>query len=778
MSEHTGWLLDLYPAPEHRGEGVILWLLGDHDQRHRFQIPFPVTFYAAGPDTRLRALWKFLRDQSGPVILRRELRRDLFQKTPLPVLAVQCPHPLAGRRIFWKVEKRFPNLTYYNADTPLALRFSARYHTFPLARCRVTAEAEGLIKNIQILDTPWTFDPPPPPLRILTLRPDSNPRHREPTHLLVEHEQETRPLPFAHPEELLLRLGGLLHQHDPDLILTAWGDTWLIAHLLTLSNREGIPLPFNRDQEQEIRQHPERTFFSYGRVMYRGPKKMFSGRLHLDIYNAVMFHDYGLEGVLEMARVTGLPIQRAARVSPGTGISAMQMQKALEEDVLIPWHKQQGERPKSAYTLLQTDRGGMVYQPLIGLHPDVAEIDFTSMYPSIMVHFNISPETVGTHNPRAQLIPDLGLHIDQESEGLIPQTLAPLLNKRVELKSRLFDLEPESALYRYYRAQSSAHKWLLVTCFGYLGYKNARFGRIEAHEAVTAYGREALLRAKEAAETLGFRVLHMYVDGLWVQKKGASQKEDFQPLLEEIAHQTGLPITLDGIYRWIAFLPSRADPRIPVANRYFGVFQDGSLKMRGIELRRRDTPIFIKDCQRAVLEILAEFPTVEEVPEALPKAVTYLRERVEALRRGRISLEKLLVNQKLSRDLAEYRVPSPAARAAQQLAGVGKTVRVGQHVRFLYARGEPGVLAWDLPDDPNPDAVDLERYEELLIRAAHTVLGRLGVEEQTLRWWLLSGAGYVTAPGQLPEIKMQSAPLFNQSSRLVRSRPLQIPGSR
>jgi DNA polymerase II len=60
-----------------------------------------------------------------------------------------------------------------------------------------------------------------------------------------------------------------------------------------------------------------------------------------------------------------------------------------------------------------------------------------------------------------------------------------------------------------------------VTCFGYLGYKNARFGRIEAHEAVTAYGREALLRAKEAAEDMGFTVLHMYVDGLWVQEAGA-----------------------------------------------------------------------------------------------------------------------------------------------------------------------------------------------------------------------------------------------------------------
>ncbi|NIV27946.1 MAG: hypothetical protein GWN58_00110, partial [Anaerolineae bacterium] len=56
-------------------------------------------------------------------------------------------------------------------------------------------------------------------------------------------------------------------------------------------------------------------------------------------------------------------------------------------------------------------------------------------------------------------------------------------------------------------------------------------------------------------------VLHMYVDGLWVRRDGTSKVEDFQPLLEDIIEKTGLPIAMDGIYRWIAFLPSRVDER-------------------------------------------------------------------------------------------------------------------------------------------------------------------------------------------------------------------------
>jgi len=73
--------------------------------------------------------------------------------------------------------------------------------------------------------------------------------------------------------------------------------------------------------------------------------------------------------------------------------------------------------------------------------------------------------------------------------------------------------DPKTAHPRTSRLGSAAHKWILVVCFGYLGYKNARFGLISSHEAVTAGGREALLRAKEAAEDSGFEILHIYVDG-------------------------------------------------------------------------------------------------------------------------------------------------------------------------------------------------------------------------------------------------------------------------
>jgi DNA polymerase-2 len=355
----------------------------------------------------------------------------------------------------------------------------------------------------------------------------------------------------------------------------------------------------------------------------------------------------------------------------------------------------------------------------------------------------------------------------------VPQTLAPLLEKRLVLKARLAGMPVWHPQRKAYQARASAHKWLLVTCFGYLGYKNARFGRIEAHEAVTAYGREALLRGKEAAEDLGFTVLHLYVDGMWVSlpdipgvtSRAQAGVADFQPILDEIAERTGLPIALEGIYRWLAFLPSRVDSRVPVANRYFGVFQDGSVKVRGIAARRRDTPPFIAHMQMEMLAELAHVSASTPVNTRLPRILALLRRKLAALRCGQVPLDRLLVAQKLSRELSEFRTPSPVARAAAQLQAIGKITSPGERVRFLYTRGEPGsgnhpknptttgagVRAWNLPQPPDPAEIDVARYSELLLRAAAEILEPFGVSEDLLRHWLYSNAAYGAPPGEIPD---------------------------
>ncbi|MCA9875414.1 MAG: hypothetical protein KC441_17205, partial [Anaerolineales bacterium] len=360
-----------------------------------------------------------------------------------------------------------------------------------------------------------------------------------------------------------------------------------------------------------------------------------------------------------------------------------------------------------------------------------------SMYPAIMVQFNVSPETVGCACCPDNRVPEIGYSVCRQRRGLVPLTLQPLLEKRMQYK-RMIKTMPDGYTREVLRSRQMAQKWLLVCCFGYLGYKNARFGRIESHEAVTAYGRECLLRAKEAAEDLGFNVLHMYVDALWVQRAGATQP-DFATLLEAITARTGLPIALEGIYRWVAFLPSKVDGRVPVANRYFGIFQSGEFKKRGIEARQANTAPFVGRLQNQVLAQMARVPDGQPLAACLPAVKRLFDQTLIDLKEGRIPPEQLLVSQRLSRQLADYRVPSHAARAAHQLQAAGKELRPGQRVRFVYTHGARRVHAWDAPQALQPAAPDIAYYTELMLRAMCTVLYPLGLAETTLRSWLLYG---------------------------------------
>jgi len=205
-----------------------------------------------------------------------------------------------------------------------------------------------------------------------------------------------------------------------------------------------------------------------------------------------------------------------------------------------------------------------------------------------------------------------------------------------------------------YDARQNSLKWILVTSFGYLGFNNAKFGKIDAHIAVCAFDRQILLHATRIAEKHGFKVLHGIVDSIWVKKKecdenntiltkGRQQKycyDDYQELKKSIQRETGFDISFEGIYKWIAFVSSRIKNHhyLPIPNKYFGVFEDGTLK---IEERRHDTPPLLSKCQSKILEIMATGNNINEVKTLMPKVkdtfdkyILLLKEMMFGLRIG------------------------------------------------------------------------------------------------------------------------------------------------
>jgi len=767
----TGWLLDIYPDKH----GAVLWLLGDDGERHCLHQPFPVTFYAAGPSHLLRQLWKYLSEHyAGQVQLARTQRQEMFTGETT-VLAARLTNPTALPFIFYRARRQFPDLTYYDADILFALRHTARHRIYPLARCQAEIE-DGQLKTIIPLTPPAQPQDDFPPLRLLTLTPDTDPEYVDPTTVTAGMGSKERRLSLHNPALFVRRLHDLIQTYDPDIILSKWGDTWLFPQALAWAKKHGLPFNPNRDQEQDVERRGSFSYHTYGRVLHRGEQVFTFGRWHIDQTNAIMYGDYELLGVLEQSGVTGLPVQETARKSPGAGITAMQMITAMQRGILVPYHKQQTEDFKTPAQLIAADRGGLVGQPQTGVHYQVAGIDFFSMYPQIMARFNISPETImppsestqTSGNKRSLEVPGTGVLIDQGITGFIGQSLQALLLRRYTIKQQIAHTSPHDIRYAGLKARTSALKWLLVVCFGYLGHKHFRWMKIEAHEAVTAFGRDALLKAKAAAEKLGFRVLYFNVDGLYIQKQGCTQPEDFKQVLAAVQVCTGLSINLDGIYRWIVFLPSRTDPRVPVANRYFGKLDDGEIKVRGIEMRRHDTPPFIYSAQADLLKLLGAVPEGQPLETATSTALDLLRRRAEKLRAGDIPLDDLIITQRLSRELSQYKTPSPAARAAAQLATLEKSMAPGQVIHFLYIKEKPGVLAWRAGLPFNYHQINTAEYLKLLARAASNILQPLGVTERTL-------VDLLGLHGQLP-LGLGGSTLFQQIDLPdVKSIPLAVP---
>jgi len=368
-----------------------------------------------------------------------------------------------------------------------------------------------------------------------------------------------------------------------------------------------------------------------------------------------------------------------------------------------------------------------------------------------MVEYNVSPDTVvpleGEAEEGSWEIPELGVRVSPRL-GLMAETLRPVRDKRLTLKRLLKSLDKDDprspAIRRRCKPVVDALKWLTVVAYGRLGYANSTFGRINAHEVVSFLARKVITDAKAIAEDRGFTVLHLYVDSLFVSRPDATPA-DFQALAAEIERETRLPMDVENVYRWFAFLGSRQNPHLSVANRFFGLALDGEYKIRGIALRRGDTPRFISHTQLDALKILAKEPDATRLINLLPEVVGMVRERLSALRNREVPLEDLVVTQTLSREPEEYSVLSASAIIVRQLQALGKTMKMGQQVRFIYIGPGPGVFAWDSPAQLDPRLIDLPRYKELLLRAVYEILQPLGVTENLLKVWLFERTGEITA---------------------------------
>jgi DNA polymerase elongation subunit (family B) len=238
-----------------------------------------------------------------------------------------------------------------------------------------------------------------------------------------------------------------------------------------------------------------------------------------------------------------------------------------------------------------------------------------------------------------------------------------------------------------------------------------------------------MLQASEIAEAHGFEILHGIVDSLWLSGSG-----DPERFCEHVSGHTGIPLEPEGVYDWIVFLPDRSHG-VGVLNRYYGKFEDGKLKVRGIELRRRDGTGLVKDMQQEMLGHFSKASDAQQFIQLIPGALDIVDEHVRAVRSQTVPLDKLLITKRVTRALGEYTQFNDNVAALTQLEEEGACVNPGEAVRYVVldsSSRDPGRRVVVDQLIAGREEYDPEAYVDLALRGAESMLLPFGYSFEKL----------------------------------------------
>jgi len=449
----------------------------------------------------------------------------------------------------------------------------------------------------------------------------------------------------------------------------------------------------------------------FGMLNHSNPRPL-PGKLIID---SESFQDLGIGGLQEKSRFAHLPIGVVANWGPARVIDSRQCYEATKRHILIPRSRTgSASNVLTAKEIAYTDRGALILSPRVGLHENVAELDFESLFPAIIIKHNVSYETVSAEG------------VIRSKEGFLAKLAEQFVERRLNFKHMKNCRQEGTPEFVEYEQRDALLKKLLVCLFGYSGSDLNRFGNVFAYREINRIGRETVVRAMNIALKNGFEVIYLDTDSIFVQREGASF-DDFNQLAEKIAHETGFRMLVANHYRYLILLTQEADPEIEAARRFYGKLADGRVYYRGIELRRHDYPRFLKEYQQKLLETLLEAETVSDITsKQLQIAIQLTQEALEVVQSGDMPVTELVISKVLRMPIERYRSLFPHVLAAAQLRQIKRPVRPGDSVDYVYVdmgqvnpmnRVAPAQFAY---------TYDRDKYAEMLLDVAESILGVFG----------------------------------------------------
>ena len=256
---------------------------------------------------------------------------------------------------------------------------------------------------------------------------------------------------------------------------------------------------------------------------------------------------------LELTRIVGQPFVDVTRMATGQQAEWYLVRKAYEANEVVP------NKPNMTMKNIKergSNSGGYVKEPEIGLHENLVQFDFKSLYPTLIISKNISPDVLVNDNVSYNskfedfetgydeidnlkeeelssemdndeeyfISPEHYFKFKKEPQGFIPSALEDILNERFAVKNRMKATD-DPILKKSLDVQQQALKRLANTMYGVYGFLRFRWYSFECAQAITAWGRQHIKKAMKEAETYGFKAIYADTDGFYAKYIPEMKKE-------------------------------------------------------------------------------------------------------------------------------------------------------------------------------------------------------------------------------------------------------------
>ncbi|OQA31694.1 MAG: DNA polymerase [archaeon ADurb.Bin336] len=384
---------------------------------------------------------------------------------------------------------------------------------------------------------------------------------------------------------------------------------------------------------------------------------------------------------VELSKLTSQTLYETTRSTTSQMVEDLLLKEAHLRGMIAPNKPKEGEIQERSNNPI---KGAFVKEPTSGLHENIAVLDFASLYPSIIISHNLSPETLNCGHEECKQknsTPD-GTWFCTKQKGLFPEILEKMLKQRLVLKREYKRKKKEEGIDdKILFAKQWALKIVLNSVYGYLGYARARWYSRECASATTALAREYIQETSKKAESAGFKVLYNDTDSAFLQFIGQEGKKKVEEFLDKTNNELpeGMELELDGFYKRGIFVTKKEGGA--AKKKYALIDEKGNLKIVGFEYVRRDWCIAAKETQKKVIELVLN----EGKPE---KAISFVKKMLADLKEGKVLKKDLVIMTLLQRDVKDYDSIGPHVAAAKKAIDRGKELGVGNMLSFIITKGK------------------------------------------------------------------------------------------